>query len=268
MSWGVSDLVVRYGDRLALAGVSLELVPGSIAAVVGADGAGKTTLLRVLAGGQEPQEGEVRRPAPERLGFVSAGSGVYTDLTVEENLAFAARAYGVRNLQERAAELLAATALGQARDRLGEHLSGGMRQKLGVAMALIHRPDLLILDEPTTGLDPVSRVEIWGLLAGAAAEGAAVLVSTAYLEEAERASYLLVLDEGRPLVAGSADEVLAAVPGVVLEADARPEGLAGWRRGRAWRAWSPEGRPVPGARMVRPDIEDAVIVAAVSRETA
>jgi ABC-2 type transport system ATP-binding protein len=268
MSWGVSDLVVRYDDRVALAGVSLELEPGLIAAVVGGDGAGKTTLVRVLAGGQEPQEGDVRRPAPERLGFVSAGSGVYMDLTAEENLSFSGRAYGVPDLQERAGELLAAIGLEQARDRLGGHLSGGMRQKLGVAMALIHRPDLLVLDEPTTGLDPVSRVEVWGLLAGAAADGAAVLVSTAYLEEAERASHVLVLDEGRPLVSGSADEVLASVPGVVLEADARPEGLAGWRRGRAWHAWSPEGRPVPGARIVRPDLEDAVIVAALSREAA
>jgi ABC-2 type transport system ATP-binding protein len=208
----------------------------------------------------------VRRPPAERTGFVAAGSGTYADLTVAENLAFAAHAYRLRDYSQREEELLAATGLAPARHRLGRHLSGGMRHKLGVAMALIHRSDLVVLDEPTTGLDPVSRMEIWAMLAGATADGAAVLVSTTYLEEAERASHVLVLDEGRPLMAGTTDEILAAVPGVVLETDARPQGVACWRRGRTWRAWSPTGRPVPGARIVPPDIEDAVIVATLSRK--
>lgn len=264
MTWGVSRLVVRYGDRTGLAGVGFEAAPGRVAAVVGADGAGKSTLLRVLAAAQRFDEGEVRRPSPERLGFVSAGSGVYPDLTVAENMAFAARAYGVHHLEEREAALLGPTGLDEARGRLAGQLSGGMRQKLGVAMAMIHRPDLLILDEPTTGLDPLSRVEVWRMVAGAAAGGAAVVVSTTYVEEAERASQVLVLDEGRPLVKGSPEEVLASVPGVVFEAEARPEGVRCWRRGRRWRAWSRDGRAVEGARVVAPDLEDAVIVAALA----
>jgi ABC-2 type transport system ATP-binding protein len=140
-----------------------------------------------------------------------------------------------------------------------------MRRKLGVAMALVHDPELLVLDEPTTGLDPLSRVEIWALLAGAAAEGAAVLLSPTYLEEAERAARVPVLEEGRPLAVGSAEEVVASVPGAVLEAEARPSGLAAWRRGKVWRAWAPDGHPVPGARVVAPDLEDAVMVAALAR---
>lgn len=267
MRWGVRAIAVRYGDATALEGVSLEVTPGSIAAVVGADGAGKTTLLRVLAGAIDPGEGEVRRPRPERLGFVSEGSGVYGDLTVEENLRFVARAYDVAAPSERIEELLAATDLVEARDRVAAQLSGGMRQKLGVAMAMIHQPDLLVLDEPTTGLDPLSRVEIWGMLTEAVAVRAAVVVSTAYLEEAERAAHVLVLDGGRPLVSGSPEEVLASVPGAVLKSETRPEGLHVWRRGRTWRIWSPEGAGPPGARPVVPDIEDAVMVAALGGRT-
>jgi ABC-2 type transport system ATP-binding protein len=267
MTWGVSDVTFRYGPRPALSGVSLDVPSGAITAVVGADGAGKSTLLKVLAGAREPEAGEVRRPPPERLGFVSTGSGSYPDLTVAENLGFAARAYGVRDTGQRLAELLSATGLAGARDRLGGHLSGGMRQKLGVAMALVHRPDLLILDEPTTGLDPVSRLDVCALVAGAAADGAAVLMSTVYLEEAERASWILVLDRGSPLVAGSPDDVLKAVPGAVVEAEARPGDLAAWRKGRTWRAWSPDGA-VPAGRVVPPDLEDAVMVAALGRRAA
>ncbi|HXF72006.1 MAG TPA: ABC transporter ATP-binding protein [Actinomycetota bacterium] len=266
MSWGVAGLAVRFRGRLALSGVDLEVPPGQVVAVVGPDGAGKTTLLRAMAGALEPERGEVRRPPPERLGYVSAASGVYPDLTVAENLAFAAAAYRVPDPEERSAALLRATGLSGARDRLGAELSGGMRRKLGLAMALVHGPDLLVLDEPTTGLDPASRVEIWGLLAGAAADGAAVLLSTTYLEEAERAALVLVLEEGRPLARGSAEDVLASVPGAVLESAARPAGLPAWRRGRAWRAWAPDGRPAPGARIVPPDLEDAVMVAALARE--
>ncbi|HXF35867.1 MAG TPA: ABC transporter ATP-binding protein, partial [Actinomycetota bacterium] len=216
MSWGVAGLVVRHAGRLS--GIDLEVPPGQVVAVVGPDGAGKTTLLRVMAGSLDPDRGEVRRPDPGRLGYVSAASGVYPDLTVAENLAFAAAAYRVTGRGGRREALLAATGLAEARDRLGAELSGGMRRKLGVAMALVHRPELLVLDEPTTGLDPASRVEIWALLAEAAADGAAVLLSTTYLEEAERAARVLVLEEGRPLAQGSAEEVVASVPGAVLEA--------------------------------------------------
>jgi len=145
-------------------------------------------------------------------------------------------------------------------------LSGGFQRRLSIALSLMNGPELLILDEPTTGVDPVSRVELWRLLAGAAAGGAAVALATTYLDEAERAATVLVLDQGRALLAGTPEEVLAAVPGKVVEAQARPQGVPAWRRGARWRAWSPDGSPLPGATEVAMDLEDAVVVAQLARE--
>jgi ABC-2 type transport system ATP-binding protein len=266
--WGVDGLSVRYGGRGALADVTFEVADRSVAAVVGGDGAGKTSLLRALAGTVRPSGGTVRRPDDHRIGYLSAGPGVWGDLTVEENLEFAGRAYGLGGgrLRSRAATLLERTDLTEAHDRLAGRLSGGMRQKLALAMALLHEPELLILDEPTTGLDPVSRVELWRLLAGAAAGGAAVALATTYLDEAERAATVLVLDQGRALLAGTPDEVLAAVPGRVVEAATRPRGVPAWRRGKRWRAWSSDGSPLAGATEVVLDLEDAVVVAQLARE--
>jgi ABC-2 type transport system ATP-binding protein len=257
-SWGVDGLGVRYGDRVALEDVAFEVPARSVAAVVGGDGAGKTSLLRALAGTVPPSAGTVRRPDDRRIGYVSAGPGVWADLTVEENLEFAGRAYGLgaSRLRSRTAGLLERTGLAEARPRLAGLLSGG----------LLHEPELLILDEPTTGVDPVSRVELWRLLAGAAAAGAAVALATTYLDEAERAATVLVLDQGHALLAGTPDQVLAAVPGLVVEAAARPQGVPAWRRGARWRAWSPDGSPLPGATEVALDLEDAVVVAQLARE--
>jgi ABC-2 type transport system ATP-binding protein len=263
MSYGVSGLGVRYGRTQALEEVTFEAGERSVAAVVGADGAGKTTLLRALAGVLRPSAGLVHRPERRRLGYVSAGPGVWADLTVDENLAFSGGAYGLRGdrFGRRTGELLERTGLAAARDRLAGRLSGGMRQKLALAMALLHDPELLILDEPTTGVDPVSRAELWRLLAGSAARGAAVVLATTYLDEAERAATVLVLDQGRALLAGTPDEVIAAAPGRILELDQRPEGIAAWRRGARWRAWSPDEQPVADGRPVQPDLDDAVVVA-------
>jgi ABC-2 type transport system ATP-binding protein len=268
VSWGVEGLTVRYGDRVAVAGVGFEARDGAVTAIVGGDGAGKTTLLRALAGAVRPAAGTVRRPPAARIGYLSAGPGVYRDLTVDENLAFAGTAYGLRgrDLAARAGELLERTGLEPARGRLGGQLSGGMRQKLALAMALLHRPDLLVLDEPTTGLDPVSRAELWRLLTGAAAAGAAVVISTAYLDEAERASSVVVMDQGRTLLAGPPGELVAAMPGVVLDAAGRPQSAQEpWRRGPRWRIWSPDGTTLPGTQPVTADLEDAVIVASLQR---
>ncbi len=273
MSWGVEDLTVRYGGRVAVAGVGLEVRGGAVTAIVGGDGAGKTTVLRALAGAVRPAAGTVRRPPARRIGYLSAGPGVYRDLTVDENLAFAGTAYGLRgrDLAARAGELLERTGLGQARSRLGGQLSGGMRQKLALAMALLHRPDLLVLDEPTTGVDPVSRAELWRLLAAAVADGAAAAIATVYLDEAERASSVLVLDQGRALLAGPPGELIAGVPGVVLDAAEKPrapdaaDAPEPWRRGPRWRVWSPEGITLVGTSPVTPDLEDAVIVASLRR---
>jgi ABC-2 type transport system ATP-binding protein len=267
-SWGCRGLGVRYGGTVALEDVSLDVSAGTVAAVVGGDGAGKTSLLRALAGTVRPVAGTVRRPGVRRLGYVSAGSGVWADLTVAENLDFAGRAYGLEadRLERRVSGLLKRTGLAEARDRLAGQLSGGMRQKLAFAMVVVHEPDLLILDEPTTGLDPVSRAELWRLLAGAVAGGAAVVVATTYLDEAERAATVLVLDRGRTLLAGTPDEVLEATPGLVVEGAERPPGIPSWRRGARWRAWSPDGSVPPAARPVNLDLEDAVIVAQLRQQ--
>jgi ABC-2 type transport system ATP-binding protein len=246
-------------------------VAGETAAVVGGGGgAGKTSLLRALAGTVRPAAGTVRRPPERRLGYVSAGPGVWSDLTVNENLSFAGQAYGLTaaELDRRIAALLERTGLAEARDRLAGQLSGGMRQKLALAMAVAHEPDLLILDEPTTGVDPVSRAELWRLVAASAARGAAVVVATTYLDEAERAATVLVLDRGRGLLAGTPDEVVAATPGLVVEGAERPRGVPSWRRGARWRAWSPDGSTPAGTSPATLDLEDAVIVAQLRQDQA
>ncbi len=205
-TWGVRDLSVRYGGRTALDGVTLDVPAGSVTAVIGGDGAGKTTLLRALAGVVQPAGGSVRRPERRRVGYVAGASGVYADLSVDENIAFVADAYGLTAAERdaRMAGLLAQTGLTGVGPRLGGRLSGGMRQKLAFALAMLHEPDLLVLDEPTTGVDPVSRAELWRLIAAAAAGGAAVLVSTTYLDEARRAANVVLLEDGRVRAGGEA----------------------------------------------------------------
>lgn len=274
MSWGVSDVDVRFGQQVALQGVSVDVTAGQVTAVVGGDGAGKTTLLRCLVGVMPVDRGEVRRPEAARIGYLASTSGTYPDLTVDENLDFAATAYGIAPAvaRERAAEYLAQTGLADVRQRLASNLSGGMRQKLGVIQALVHHPDLLVLDEPTTGIDPVSRVDLWWLIARAAADGAAVVFTTTYLDEAERAATLMVLDAGRPLAEGSRDEIVASMRGALWACSARPDDAdrqRAWRRGSSWRIWaaSSEVRPAPGCERIDPDLQDAVIALALGRET-
>jgi ABC-type multidrug transport system ATPase subunit len=213
MTWGLDEVTVRFDGTEALDEVSLDVDPGAITAVIGGDGAGKSTALRALAGLVPVAEGRVRRPPEGRLGYLPETSGVYPDLSVAENLSFAATSHGARGAEPtgRADELLERTGLTEARDRLAGHLSGGMRQKLGLAVALIHRPDLLVLDEPTTGIDPVSRAELWRLIADETAGNAGVAVSTSYLDEAERAGEVVALDEGRPSSAGSSERVVASL---------------------------------------------------------
>jgi ABC-2 type transport system ATP-binding protein len=276
--WGTDGACVRYGDRLALDQVTFHAVPGRVSAVVGGDGAGRTTLLRCLAGALAVSSGRVRLPPPQRIGYLPAGSGIYPDLSVDENLAFRATAYrlppGVA--RERSGELLERAGLAAVHGRLAGQLSGGMRQKLGVIAAMLHRPDLLVLDEPTTGVDPVSRADLWWLIARAAAGGAAVVLATSYLDEAERAIDVLALDAGRVLASGTPEEIVAAMPGTLRVTDAPPDGAArrrAWRRGGRWRIWDPAGqpaRPGPGgpgqAGALVPDLQDAVTVAILARE--
>jgi ABC-2 type transport system ATP-binding protein len=269
--WGVEDLSVRFGGRVALGGVSLDAPASRVTGVIGGDGAGKSTLLRALVGALAPSSGRVRRPDRRRIGYLPAGTGAYPDLTVDENLGFVGAAFGIHGeeLSRRAEALLERTGLVDARRRLGGQLSGGMRRKLALALVLVHEPDLLVLDEPTTGVDPVSRAELWRLIAGAAARGAAVVLATTYVDEAERATSVLLLDEGRPLLRGAPAEVIAAIPGTVGTSTARPPDAAScWRRGAGWRIWSPDGLLPPGGRAVDADLEDAVTIAALRAEQA
>jgi len=191
---------------------------------------------------------------------------VWEDLTVSENLGFVASAHRLALLDKtrRIDQLLEITRLGPARDRLARDLSGGMRQKLGVAMALLPNPLLLVLDEPTTGLDPVSRTDLWTLIARSAADGAAVLVTTAYLNEAARADRVLVLDEGEVIAQGTLEQVRQTTPGLVATVT-KPDSHLAWRRGRTWRAWFPDGKLPQGAIQLQPDLADLITVAALAR---
>ncbi len=280
--WGTDEVSVWYGKVLALDRVTFRAAPGQVSAVVGGDGAGRTTLLRCLAGALAASDGTIRRPAARRIGYLPAGSGTYPDLTVAENLAFRAAVYRVRDPARRTTEYLERAGLSAARERLAGRLSGGMRQKLGVIAAMLHQPALLVLDEPTTGVDPVSRVELWSLIARAAADGAAVVLATSYLDEAARAARVLALDAGRELATGTPEEIVASMPGTVRVLAKRPEGDAArraWRRNARWQVWAPDdpaggpaggvaGPAVAGGELVRPDLQDAVTVAALVRELA
>ncbi|GLY90757.1 ABC transporter ATP-binding protein [Actinoallomurus iriomotensis] len=267
MRWGLDGVTVRFGSRVVLADVTVPAEPSAVTVVVGGDGAGKSTCLRSLVGLVRPDEGRVSRPPKTRIGYVPATGGLYPDLTVAENLAFAASSYGVRGADVGA--MLDRIGLAGARDRLGGRLSGGMQRKLSVGLALIHGPDLLVLDEPTTGVDPVSRMELWRLVSGAAAGGTAVVVATTYVNEAERGTRAVLLDDGRVLADGSAADIAAGVPGAVGRRPARdgvPPGGERWRRGAGWRVWSPSGDLPEGTEAVRPDLHDAAIVAALAAE--
>ena len=207
--------------------------------MVGGDGAGKSTCLKTLVGLVRPQAGTVRRPAKERIGYVPATSGLYTDLTVQENLDFSAGAYRLpgRQRAQREQEMLERTGLAGVRTRLGGQLSGGMQRKLAVTLALLHSPDLLVLDEPTTGVDAVSRVELWRLISAAAAQGTAVVVATTYVNEAARAASVVseaASWEHRVAALDQPDESLAAQLEELAAGEAaagRPAPAAAGRRG-------------------------------------
>jgi len=213
----------RYGSRRALAGVDLVLERREIVGVVGPDGAGKTTLLRALAGLLEVEAEEASvlgydlrgdvTALKSRIGYVPQAFSLHRDLTVAENLRFTARLHRLpeTEFRARADELLARTGLAPFAARATGALSGGMRQKLAVANALLPRPALLLLDEPTAGVDVMSRAELWALLERAR-EDALVLISTSYLDEAAAADRLLYLDRGRVVAAGTPAELRARVP--------------------------------------------------------
>jgi ABC-2 type transport system ATP-binding protein len=195
----------------AVEALSFDVRAGEIFGLVGPDGAGKTTTLRMLAGILSPDAGKasvagfdvIRDPerAKHGLSYMPQRFGLYEDLTVDENIRFYADLFGVRTAErvERSTQLLQAAGMSEFRKRLAGKLSGGMKQKLGLVCALIHRPKVILLDEPTTGVDPVSRRDFWRILYELASEGVAILTSTAYLDEAERCHRVALLDQGKLL---------------------------------------------------------------------
>lgn len=270
MSWGVTGLEVRIGDEIALQGVDLDIDTGSITAVIGGDGAGKTTLARVLARLIRPASGRVDLPPQQLVGYQPASSGTWPDLSVTENLRFVADAHRMTPAQARSRidELVEATGLVGAEDRMAANLSGGMRQKLGVAMAMMGRPRLLVLDEPTTGVDPVSRSEMWRLVSRAAADGAAVMLTTTYLDEAARAAVVLALEDRCPLAVGRPDQLKAMVPGKIWGSSDRPVEETRWRRGPDWRVWTrADAIPAGGGEELDPDLTDLLTAATIARDT-
>ncbi|AZG44618.1 ABC transporter ATP-binding protein [Gordonia insulae] len=256
---GADGVSVRFGNRTALDDVSVHVPAGRVVALVGGDGAGKSTLLRTFVGAVTPDSGVVHAPVKDEVGFLSAGPGSWAALTVRQNLDFVGGIYGLGGgeLTRRREELIDRAGLRIAADRVASALSGGMRRKLGAAMAMLHHPQLLILDEPSTGVDPVSRIDLWRMISESAAEGAAVLMSTTYLDEAERAGELVVLDAGRILTQGSYDDVRAEFTGAITRSEVPVRPDWSWRRGRERHEYWP-GLP-EGGTPVEPDLEDIVI---------
>lgn len=270
---------VCFGDQTAVADFSGEFTPGTITALVGGDGAGKSTLLKLLAGRLTLHSGtsEGLPVDPRTIGYQTADSGVWRNLSVAENIEFVARVYGLTpdETRTRSGELLARAGLAHVSDRLAGRLSGGMRQKLGVILATLHQPGLVLLDEPTTGVDPISRAELWSLIAGAAADGATVVFATTYLDEAERASRLFLLGDGHLLAAGTPDEVIAHTPGVIWQApitlDAARRELASphaWRRATTVYLWdaAPHGEQPQGFETAPGDLENTSIALLLDKD--
>jgi ABC-2 type transport system ATP-binding protein len=222
----------------AVDGISLSVAPGQAYGLVGPDGAGKTTTMRLLVGVLSRGSGEVRilgrdlrrdgSAALNHVGYLAQRFSLYEDLTVQENLAFFGTVRSVRgpDMIARSAELLHFVGLSGFEHRLAGQLSGGMKQKLGLACALVHRPRLLLLDEPTTGVDPVTRQDFWQLIIRLLSEGVAVVVSTPYMDEAARCNRLGFMIRGRLLMQGSPRELINLMAGRVLMLVAQPKSLA------------------------------------------
>ena len=270
----VEGFTKRYGKRVAADGLSLTVQAGEIYGLVGADGAGKSSLMKAVAGVLAFDAGTVEvfgtrvdsersaEQAKRRIGFLPQGLGLnlYPDLSIEENVDFFGRLRGVpaAELLERKRQLLEMTRLDSFRTRPMRQLSGGMKQKLGLVCTLIHEPDLVILDEPTTGVDPVSRRDFWAILGKLLEEkGVTALVSTAYLDEADRFHRVSLFHEGKVMGEGSPAELVATVPGTLAlfraepQAEALPRLKAAFPQTEAMGAWLrvfAEGLDAPRAR--------------------
>lgn len=228
----VNNLTKKFGDNMAVNIPGFDVKRGEIFGIVGPDGAGKSTLLRMMAGIMVPSGGTIlidgmdvaknRYLIKESMAYMPQRFGLYEDLTVEENIRFFGRLFGItdKEIVKRTPKLYEFSRLGPFKERLAGNLSGGMKQKLGLACCLIHSPGLLLLDEPTNGVDPVSRREFWKILYDLLSEGVTIVVSTAYLDEAERCNRVALMHEGNFIRLGTPAEVKQSVPGVLIEIEA------------------------------------------------
>lgn len=230
----ITQLQRRFGAIEAIRDLSLDVAHGELFGLVGPDGAGKTTLLRMLAGVLRPDSGDAQlygvsvtrdpEAVKSEIAYMPQRFGLYGDLTVMENLDFYADLYGVprRERQQRRERLFQFSNLGAFRDRLAGALSGGMRQKLALSCALIHLPKILLLDEPTFGVDPISRRDLWLIVHEMVGEGVTAVVSTAYMDEAERFDRLALLHQGQLLALDTPSDLQRAFSGELLMVEAQP----------------------------------------------
>lgn len=214
-------------DVTAVDRLSLTVQRGEIFSLVGPDGAGKTTILRMMCGVLAPTDGTVevaglslsthRQEIKNRIGYLSQRFSLYGDLTVDENIDFFAEIHKVEDHVERKKELLDFMRLSAFRDRLAERLSGGMKQKLALACTLIHRPEVIFLDEPTTGVDPVSRRDFWKILSSVLKSGISIVMATPYLDEAERSTRVALMNRGRLLICDTPEHVKSTFEHQLIE---------------------------------------------------
>lgn len=234
----IDGLTKQFGELTAVDHLSFQVEPGEVFGLVGPDGAGKTTSLRMMAGVLTPTDGgievagcDVRRD-PEKakhfLSYMPQRFGLYEELTVDENIRFYADLFGVKrnDRENQSIRLLEAAGMSEFRKRQAGRLSGGMKQKLALVCALIHTPKVILLDEPTTGVDPVSRRDFWKILYALALQGVAILTSTAYLDEAERCHRVALLREGKLLFCDTPANLKANLKkGVVAVISSDPRGV-------------------------------------------
>ena len=222
------DVVKKFKNVAALDGINLEVYSGEIFGFIGPDGAGKTTLIRIAMGITNPDQGECtllgnkeRRKTRTKAGYVPQLFSLYTDMTVNENIALFGSLYGTSRdmVLKKAENILKRTGLWPFRDRMVGKLSGGMKQKLALASGLMHTPEILFLDEPTTGVDPVARREFWAMLYELNREGLTIIVSTPYMDEAELCTRKMFINNGKILDIGTSEELLSRYEKKILKLD-------------------------------------------------